>query len=71
MIEKTTERIIELTNGCLCCNLRSNLIDTLTDLINRVQIRQIKQPHHIIIKITGMADPAPILQILLTHPLFT
>ncbi len=70
LVEKTTEGIIELANGCLCCNLRSDLIDTLIDLINRVQTGQIKQLHHIIIETTGMADPAPILQILLSHPLF-
>ncbi|QEE12959.1 GTP-binding protein [Bartonella krasnovii] len=70
LVEKTTEGIIELANGCLCCNLRSDLVDTLTDLINRIQTGQIKQLNHIIIETTGMADPAPILQILLSHPLF-
>ncbi len=70
LIEKTTEGIIELPNGCLCCNLRSDLIDTLIDLINRVQTRQIKQLHHIIIETTGMTDPTPILQMLLSHPRF-
>ncbi|WP_273717538.1 MULTISPECIES: GTP-binding protein [Bartonella] len=70
LVEKATEGIIELANGCLCCNLRSDLVDTLIDLINRVQTGQIKQLNHIIIETTGVADPAPILQILLSHPLF-
>ncbi len=69
LVEKTTEGIIELANGCLCCNLRSNLIDTLTDLVNRVQTGNLKQLNRIIIETTGMADPAPILQALLSHPL--
>ncbi|WP_208435464.1 CobW family GTP-binding protein [Bartonella phoceensis] len=71
LVEKTTEGIIELANGCLCCNLRSDLIDTLTDLINRIQKGDLKQLNHIIIETTGMADPAPILQALLSHPLLT
>ncbi|MGF7156949.1 CobW family GTP-binding protein [Bartonella heixiaziensis] len=71
LVEKTTEGIIELANGCLCCNLRSDLIDTLTDLINRVQMGDLKQLNHIIIETTGMADPTPILQALLSHPLLT
>ncbi|WP_019220997.1 CobW family GTP-binding protein [Bartonella senegalensis] len=68
LVEKTTEGIIELANGCLCCNLRSNLIDTLIDLINRVHTGHLKQLNHILIETTGMADPAPILQALLNHP---
>ncbi|WP_019223012.1 CobW family GTP-binding protein [Bartonella rattaustraliani] len=70
LVEKATEGIIELANGCLCCNLRSELIDTLADLINRVQTGSLKQLNRIIIETTGMADPAPILQALLSHPLF-
>ncbi|MET3589099.1 G3E family GTPase [Bartonella silvatica] len=70
LVENTTEGIIELSNGCLCCNLRSDLIDTLTDLIHRVQKGALKQLNHIVIETTGMADPAPILQVLLSHPLF-
>ncbi|WP_034987432.1 CobW family GTP-binding protein [Bartonella florencae] len=70
LVEKTTEGIIELANGCLCCNLRSDLIDTLTDLINRVQRGSLKPFNRIIIETTGMADPAPILQALLSYPLF-
>ncbi|WP_345117364.1 GTP-binding protein [Bartonella jaculi] len=69
LVEKTTEGIIELANGCLCCNLRSDLIDTLTDLINRVHTGSLKKLNRIIIETTGMADPAPILQALLSHPL--
>ncbi|EJF85199.1 hypothetical protein MCW_01085 [Cardidatus Bartonella washoeensis 085-0475] len=69
LVEKTTEGIIELANGCLCCNLRSDLIDTLTDLIDRVHTGNIKQLNRIIIETTGLADPVPILQALLSHPL--
>ncbi|VEJ44562.1 CobW family GTP-binding protein [Bartonella vinsonii] len=71
LVEKTTEGIIELTNGCLCCNLRSDLIDTLTDLIVRINRGDLKQLNRIIIETTGLADPAPILQALLSHPLLT
>ncbi|WP_317992567.1 CobW family GTP-binding protein [Bartonella gliris] len=71
LVEKTTEGIIELANGCLCCNLRSDLIDTLTDLIDRVRTGNLKKLNRIIIETTGVADPAPILQALLSHPLLT
>ncbi len=68
LVEKTTEGIIELANGCLCCDLRSDLIDTLTDLIDRVHRENIKQLNRIIIETTGIADPVPIVQSLLSHP---
>ncbi|WP_455476132.1 CobW family GTP-binding protein [Bartonella sp. B17] len=68
LVEKTTEGIIELANGCLCCNLRSDLIDTLVDLMNRTHKGHLKQLNRIVIETTGLADPAPILQALLSHP---
>ncbi|MBX4335973.1 CobW family GTP-binding protein [Bartonella raoultii] len=70
LVEKTTEGIIELANGCLCCTLHSDLIDTLIDLIHRTQTGHLKKLNRIIIETTGIADPAPILQALLSHPLF-
>ncbi|WP_455474109.1 CobW family GTP-binding protein [Bartonella sp. B30(2025)] len=68
LVEKTTEGIIELANGCLCCNLRSDLIDTLTDLVNCTHKGHLKQLNRIVIETTGLADPAPILQAFLSHP---
>ncbi|EJF74633.1 GTP-binding protein [Bartonella alsatica] len=68
LVEKTTEGIIELANGCLCCNLRSDLIDTLTNLIDRIHAGN-QHLNRIIIETTGLADPAPIVQALLSHPL--
>ncbi|AQX28567.1 MULTISPECIES: CobW family GTP-binding protein [unclassified Bartonella] len=67
-VEKATEGIIELTNGCLCCNLRSDLIDTLVDLIDHTQTQYPQKLNRIIIETTGLADPAPILQAILSHP---
>ncbi|OPB32344.1 GTP-binding protein [Bartonella sp. AR 15-3] len=69
LVEKATEGIIELTNGCLCCNLRSDLVDILVDLIDYTQTKYLKKLNRIIIETTGLADPAPILQILLSHPI--
>lgn len=61
------ERILQLNNGCMCCSLRSDLIATLTAVLEVVQANQqpIKQ---IILETTGIADPQPIVQTLLTAP---
>ena len=32
LIERSDENVVELANGCLCCTVKSDLIDTLRDL---------------------------------------
>ena len=33
LIKRTTEQMIELTNGCICCTLRKDLLDTVQELV--------------------------------------
>ncbi|AQS40767.1 MAG: Cobalamin synthesis protein [Candidatus Tokpelaia hoelldobleri] len=68
LIEQADEGIIELSDGCLCCTIRGDLTDTLAGLIDRLQTGKIQRLHHVIIETTGLADPAPILQALIGHP---
>jgi len=48
-------RFVELSQGCVCCVLNPNLIDTINDIIKRGDIDQI------IIETTGLADPLPLI----------
>lgn len=68
LVEQTDEGVIELSNGCLCCTMRGQLVDSLAGLIDRLQTGRIKRLSHVVIETTGLADPAPILQALLGHP---
>lgn len=68
LVEQADEGIIELSNGCLCCTMRGQLVDSLAGLVDRLQTGRIKKLSHIVIETTGLADPAPILQALLGHP---
>lgn len=68
LVEKASEGIIELADGCLCCTVRGELVDTLADLIDRLQTGRIKALKRIIIETTGLADPAPVLQSIMGHP---
>lgn len=68
LIEKADEGIIELSDGCLCCTMRGDLMDTLANLVDRLQTGRIKKLSRVVIETTGLADPAPILQALLAHP---
>lgn len=61
LVEKSSDTILELSNGCLCCSIRGELIDTLLQI-------QTKEFDRVIIETTGIADPLPIFQSLAFHP---
>jgi G3E family GTPase len=60
--------VIELSDGCLCCTVRGELVDTLADLIDRMQTGRIPPLKRIVVETTGLADPVPVLQSILGHP---
>lgn len=54
--------IFEMNNGCVCCSIRSDLIETLNRLIER------HDPFDaVLIECTGLASPAPIAQAFLVE----
>lgn len=68
LVERSSEGLIELSDGCLCCAVRGELIDTIADLLDRMQTGRIAPVSRIVIETTGMADPVPVLQSLMGHP---
>jgi G3E family GTPase len=66
LVEKSDENIMELSSGCLCCTIRSDLIDTMHDLLQRRAAGNIKAFDRILIETTGLADPAPVLHALMS-----
>ena len=68
LVEQTADGVIQLADGCLCCTVRGELVDTLADLIERVQMGKINALQRIVIETTGLADPVPVLQALMGHP---
>jgi G3E family GTPase len=58
-----------LNSGCLCCTVRNDIVDTLTDLfVDRVK-GKVPFFTRVAIETTGLADPAPILHTLMTEPI--
>lgn len=49
------EQLIEFNNGCLCCTVRGDLIETISRLREKNN-----ELDAIIIETTGLADPAPV-----------
>lgn len=70
LVEASTENMVLLQSGCLCCTIRGDLVETLHSLIDRRERGEIAPFDRAFIETTGLADPAPIIQMLITDGLF-
>lgn len=68
LVERATDGLIELSDGCICCSVRGDLVDTLAGLIDRIQTRRLAPLSRVVIETTGLADPTPVLAALMAHP---
>ncbi len=68
LVEQASDGVIQLADGCLCCTVRGELVDTLADLVDQVQTGRIAPLERIVIETTGLADPVPVLQSVMGHP---
>ncbi|WP_105373326.1 CobW family GTP-binding protein [Neorhizobium huautlense] len=57
LIIETSEAVVELNNGCICCTVREDLIGALRDLLASEHVFD-----RIVIETSGLADPAPVIQ---------
>ncbi len=57
--------IFELSNGCICCTLSSEMAELLVKLIKRRETYD-----HILIETTGIADPASVAAVFISEPAF-
>jgi G3E family GTPase len=69
LVESATEDVVLLNSGCLCCTVRGDIVNTLTDLfVARVKGR-VPYFTRAVIETTGLADPAPVLHALFSDPI--
>ncbi|MFY0611482.1 MAG: GTP-binding protein [Hyphomicrobiaceae bacterium] len=66
LVESAIDQMVLMDNGCLCCSVRGDLVDTLEDMLRRVDEGKIPAFRRVLIETTGLADPAPIVQTLVT-----
>ena len=57
-LSEEDEEIIELSDGCICCELRGDLLDALAKLAENREFDQL------VIESTGVAEPLPVAQTL-------
>lgn len=71
LVERSGDGVIELADGCLCCTVRGELVDTLADLMDRMQTGKIRPLKRVVIETTGLADPAPVIQAVIGNPVLS
>jgi G3E family GTPase len=69
LIKEATDGVILLPNGCLCCTIRQDVVQTLRDLHRSWLTGAIPDFRRVIIETTGLAEPAPLVASIGSHPL--
>lgn len=67
LIEAAEEETVLLPSGCACCAVRGDLVEALKRLADKGLSGAIDPLNRIVIETTGLADPAPIAQTLMTE----
>lgn len=55
-LSRTDEKLVELSNGCICCTLRDDLLKEVERLVHKGNI------DYIVIESTGISEPVPVAQ---------
>ena len=63
--------MILLQSGCVCCTIQGDLDRTLRDIVRRRARGDTPPFERVLLETTGLADPAPIIQLLLNTPMIS
>ncbi|MEY5002214.1 MAG: hypothetical protein RL678_23 [Pseudomonadota bacterium] len=61
LIQESNEQIVEMSNGCICCTVRGDLIAGLSQLAQKRR-DGVVQFDRVVIETTGLANPGPVAQ---------
>jgi G3E family GTPase len=68
LFASSSDSVLVLENGCLCCTVRSDLVGTLNSLYHARQAGEIPDFSNVVIETSGLAEPGPVLQAFLSEP---
>lgn len=69
LIKQVTDNVVLLPNGCLCCTVRQDVVQTLRDLHRSWLTGELPDFGRVLVETTGLAEPAPLLSSLVGNPL--
>jgi G3E family GTPase len=62
LVENQKDEVVEMSNGCLCCTVRKDLVKGVQNLLKKGGF------DYLLIETTGIADPGPVAQTFLNIP---
>ena len=62
LVSSAVETTLLMDNGCMCCSLRGDVVDTILGLFTAVERGKLPPFRRILIETTGLADPIPIVR---------
>ncbi len=67
LIAASSENILKLMNGCICCTIREDLALELRNLFHMRAVGDLPRFDRVLIETTGLADPVPIVHTLMAN----
>ena len=61
LVQDNQENIVQMSNGCICCTIRGDLVDALNELWEQRKDKKISF-ERVVIETTGVANPGPVAQ---------
>jgi len=61
LVSESTEQIVQMSNGCVCCTIREDLREAL-QLLAAKKRKGLLDFDRVVIETTGLADPGPVAQ---------
>jgi len=65
LVKEVREDVLLLDSGCICCSIRSDLVDLLLAEAKKGYADRFER---VLVETTGLADPTPIVATLVRHP---
>ena len=62
VVTEKDDSLVALSNGCICCNLKMDLVKQIMDIINQNKF------DYIVIEASGICEPIPIAQTITMMP---
>lgn len=62
IVNQKDDSLVALQNGCICCTLKMDLVQQLSDIVGE------KRFDYIVIEASGICEPAPIAQTISVYP---